>query len=383
MKISPVEPAASATTQPPALRPRSIRGAALGFCAMVLAPLALAAAYFYWIAADRYVTEFRYSVRSGALLHQNDSGLGGMVGASAGLVFASDSFVLENYLSSIEAMTNVEARLPLREMLGRDGGDPVRRFDPAAAEEDMIAFWRAAVRPRFDAITGVTTVEVRLFTPEDSRAVAEALVVDLRRIIDSLSADARDQMLAYVEAEYARVSSDLNRAREAIEAFRRANLIISPTEEVTIGADIIGALSSRLAERRVEQRTLMSQTPNSPRIPTVERQIRSLEEQLEFEVARRGGENDTDALPRQLSSFDELQNTYQIARDTYVATLQLKQAAEAAATLRSAELVVFVPPRSARVATLPDRPLELLKVFGVALAFWLIGRILLASFRTQ
>ena len=369
-------------TAAPTLAPRSYRGPVLGFLAMVVAPVTLAAVYYYGVAADRYVTEFRYSVRGGAALQQEDRGPGGAIGSSAALVFASDSFVLEDYLTSGEAFVNVEARLPLREMLDRDGGDPIRRFDPNAPVEELIDFWRAAVAPRFDAITGVTSVEVALFAPEDAEQVAQALVAELRRIVDSLSAEARAEMLRYVNAEFDRAAGDLERARREIETFRRANQVISPTEQVTIGADIIGALSSQLAQRTVELRSLRRQAPNAPRIPALEREIRSIEEQLELEIARRGGE-DGAALPSQLTSFDELENAYLIARDTYVSTLQLKQAAEANATLGQAELVVFVPPRAATMSTVPDRPLELLKVFAIAFMTWLVLRILLASLSTQ
>ena len=384
----PVEttgPAARQHAAPGALPRRSWRGPLLGLLASVLLPTALAGWYYYGIAADRYVTEFRFSVRGGALTQQSDEGLGGALGGSGALVYAGDSFVLSDYLHSLEAMESIERSLPLREMLGRDGGDPLRRFDPDAPAEDLEAFWRNAVRPRFDVVRGITTVEVSLFEPTDSLRVAEALVENLREIVDGLSGNARLELLAFANAEYERVSTELERARAAIEAFRRENRLITPTEQVSIGAEIIGALSSRLAEKHVELRSLIEQSPSSPRIAVVSREIESLQEQLEAEVSQRAGQAeaaDADALPSQLTSFDELENAYLIARDTYVATVQLRQQAEAAAALRRAELVVFVPPRLAKSAIEPNRPLALLKVFGATLALWVIGRVLWASFRT-
>lgn len=367
------------------LKPRPVLGALLGFAAAVLLPVALAAGYFYGIAADRYVTEIRYSVRSGAAMQRGEDSVGGALGSGAALVFASDSFVLANYLRSREALLNVESVLPIREMLARDGGDPLRRFDINAPVEEVLPFWRAAVAPRFDALTGITTVEVTLFTAEDAEAVGVALVRELRRIVDSLSAEARAEMLAYVNSEFSAAARNLDSARDAIEAFRRANRVITPTEQVAIGAEIISALSSRLAERLIEMRSLRQQTPNSPRISAIQRDIRSIEEQLRIEIARRGGEeNDgADALPGQLASFEELESRYQIARDMYISTLQLRQSAEANAALGRAELVVFVPPRGAVTATQPDRAMEVLQVFVAALLLWVIVRILLASFRTQ
>jgi capsular polysaccharide transport system permease protein len=365
------------------LRSRSFVGAALGFVAMVAVPTLLGALYYYGIAADRYVTEFRYSVRGGAMM-QDGGGGGGVLGGGGALIFAGDSFVLEDYLASAQALLDVETHAPVRDWLGRDGGDPIRGYRPDLPLEDLVEYWIAAIDPRFDAVTGITTVSVTMFTPEDARRVGAALVEELTRIVDSLSRQARTQMLDYVNAEFESAAADLQAAREAIEAFRRTNRMISPDEEVTIGSSIMATLNNQLTERTVELRALRERAPNSPRIPALEGEIASLQAQLAQELEQRGGSGERGpALPAQLTSFDELQNAYAIARDTYVSTLRLKQEAEAAATLGQAELVVFVPPRRADVSTAPRRAVETLKLFGVAFAIWLILRIFLASLRTQ
>ncbi|SEA65397.1 hypothetical protein [Rubrimonas cliftonensis] len=363
------------------IRPRSYLGAAIGFFALVIAPTLFAGIYYYTVAADRYVTEVRYSVRGGAMMP--GGGGGGMLGGGGGLIFAGDSFILEDYLASAQALVDIEAHVPIRAILARDGGDRVRGYDPEAPLEDLLGYWRAAVSPRFDAVTGITTVSVSLFHPEDAQAVGAALVTELRRIVDSLSEQARTEMLDYVEREYRRAERELDDARAAIETFRRANRIISPDEEVSIGSTIIASLSGQIAERTVTLRALRERARNSPRIPVIEGEIASLEAQLRNELAQRAGEEGGGALPEQLTSFEELRSAYEIARDTFVTTLGLKQEAEAAATLGQAELVVFVPPRAADIATEPRRMLETLKAFGAAFAAWLILRILLASLATQ
>lgn len=363
------------------IRRRSFRGALFGFVLMVGVPTALAAWYFFGVAADRYVSEIRYSVRSGAMMPPGE-GAQTMFGGASALIFAADSFVLSDYIDSVQAVVDIEARLPLREMLGRDGGDPVRRYDPSLPVENLLPFWSAAVHSAYDAVRGITVVEIAMFTPEDAEAVGRALVEQLERIVESLSEDARNQTLRFVNAEYERATVELERAGLAIEEFRRANQIISPTEEVEIGAGVLATLSAQLAERRVELRTLRNRTANSPRIPVIEREVRALEDQMEAELERRAGQQDA-ALPGQLTSFEALENAYVIARDTYVSTLALRQEAEANATLGQAELVVFVPPRLPTHSLRPDRPLEVLKVFAIAFAAWLVLRILLASLRAD
>lgn len=367
---------------PSALPRRSPWPATLGFLVCVAAPTLLAATYWWGIAADRYVTEIRYSVRGGATL-SDPEGKGGVLGGSGALVYAADSFVLEDYVSSVAALKDLDERVALRAMLGRDGDDPIRRYDPDAPLEDLLTYWEGATDVYFDATTGITTLTVSMFTPEDAEAAGEALVAELKAMIDGLSAESRQQMLQYIytELDFAREALDTTRAD--IEAFRRSNQVISPADDATLGSTIIATLTQRLADRRVELRALIDRTPGSPRIPVLRNEIEALDAQLRSEIERRGGgeAQTAQSLPSQLSNYEELQSAYEIARETYVNTVKLKQQAEAYATLGQAELVVFVQPRAPTLSTAPNRLLETAKVFGLTLAVWLIARILLASIR--
>ena len=262
------------------LKKRSYTGAVLGFLLVVVAPTLIAAYYYMTIHVDRYVVELRYSVRGGAMLQAaGESGL--TQGATGALVFAADSFVLEDYIASVQAFEDIERRLPdLRQMLGKDGGDPIRRYDPDLPAEDMLPFWQGAVRPRFDAITGITTVDVSFYTPEDAQAVATALVSDLNELADSLSRDARTEMLTYVNDQFNLAVEELRGARSAVEDFRRQNRTFSPDEEVTAESRISAELSQQLTEKRLELRTLRQRAPNSPRLPTLRDEIDALQAQI-------------------------------------------------------------------------------------------------------
>lgn len=368
--------------QRPRLAPRSIRWPLLGFLLCVIVPTGLAAGYFWGIAVDRYVTELRYSIRGGAALGATDP-LGTALGATPGLAFAGDAYVIEDYLVSAQAITDLEARLPLREMLGRDGGDPLRGYDPNAPLEDLLVFWRNAIDVRFDVVTGITIVEVSAFAPDDAQLLGKALVDMMRVLVDQLSQEARTETLAYVDSEFSKAETRLTDASNAIEKYRRTNEVVSPTDEAQLGSSVIAQLTNTLTELRVRLRSLRQNTPNSPQIATVQDRIASLQAQIATERRRIGAGGDTGgALSGQLMDFERLQNEYAIAKENYVSTLQLRQQAQANATLNQVQLVVFVPPRLPHLAQAPDRPGEVMKIFGLAFVLWLVGRILLASLRT-
>lgn len=350
---------------------------------MVVGPTLLARHYYFDVAADRFVTEFRYSVRGGAAM-PDASDSGGVIGAASSLVFAGDSYILEDYLQSAQAVVDVAARLPLDTMLALDGDDPVRQYVPGSSAEEMLRYWLDAVSVNFDAVTGISTVRVSLFTAEDAYAVARSLVETLDQIVNSLSANARREALAYVDETFRQSEATLAQARMAIAEFRRENRIVSPTEQAEIGSEIISTLSNDLAQFRVRLRSLRQQAPASPQIAMLEEKIDSVEEQLvvEFDL-RGGGAGEEAALPNQLSDYEELENAYQIARDTYVNTADLMHRARADMVLREAQLVVFVPPRQPFHASEPKRVTETMIVFGIVFMAWLMLRILLAGLRTQ
>ncbi|MEL6197644.1 MAG: hypothetical protein AAFT19_07345 [Pseudomonadota bacterium] len=425
----------------PAAVPRRRFGWAIaGFFAFVVLPTAAAGWYWTAIAADRYVSSLRYAIRGGAAPDQPEGRLSLASPALAGA--QAEGFILEDFLRSDAAVAALEERLPLRAMLGRDGGDPVRRFDPAMAREDLRAFWNAALALHFDMVTGITAVEVRLFRPEDSLAVAGVLVEILRDLVDQLSERQQAQMLAYVEREFHAAGLRLQQSLDAIEAFRRRTLTVSPTDEAALNAAMIARLTEERTGLEVRLRTLRETVPNSPQIPRLSEQMAALQAQIAstramvggagtapaalvgggspqpapqpappgawaagdgsawlpspavaaepgatLDVARPGGTSAEraltgGALPHRLTTFERLQNEYQIALDSYVTTLALRQEAQASATLGQVHLVVFVPPRSATTATAPDRIGSVAMVFGVAFICWVIARILLASLRT-
>ncbi|MEO1533095.1 MAG: hypothetical protein AAFU72_13090 [Pseudomonadota bacterium] len=365
---------------PPLKMPkRSYVWAVLGFLLFAAGPALAAAWYYYEVAADRYVTGLRYAIRGGPGVEGQDGGSVQGAGFAAAL---SDGFILEDFLRSEAALAELEARLDLRAMLGRDGGDPVRAYDAGMPPEDLLAYWNAALGLRFDVLTGITHLEVRLFHPEDSLAVAEALVSMLDALVDRLSEQQQNEMLAYVNGEYAQAERRLKDTLDAIEAFRRRTLTVSPTQEAELNTATIAQLTSELTGLRVRLRTLIETVPNSPQIRRLREQIQSLEAQIANTRATVGGARSGSALPVQLTDFERLQNEYQIALDSYIATLGLQQQAQAQATLGRAHLVVFVPPRQALTATAPDRPVEVLKIAVAAFLLWVMGRVLLAALRT-
>lgn len=356
---------------------RSYRWAILGFIAMVLLPTALAGWYYSFVAAERYVAEFRYAVRTGIVSEEGDAAGGGLTNPGA-LLGAQDSFILENYLTSFRAMLDIEADLPLREMLGRDGDDPVRRYRADLPPEDLLRFWQNAVSVHFDLISGITTVRVSLYRPEDAEAVADALILHLRLVVDSLSDEAQRETKAYVAREVQDARSALDARNKEIELFRSQNRMFSPEANTSQTEALLLELLQQ--ELQINQ-TLDQLVAGSPQRPAMLERLRKVRDQIREQRDRLGGGEDED-LPERLNEFDRLVSEQEIAKINLTSSEELKRESLAAMTLGQMQLVVFVPPALPIIPTEPERLLEILLVALVCFCIWLVLRILLASLRT-
>ncbi|MEM7505810.1 MAG: hypothetical protein AAF415_03615 [Pseudomonadota bacterium] len=365
--------------EPIELPKRSYFWSIAGFCLFVLAPVVLATWYYFSVAADRYVSEFRYAVRAGTLGSGSDAAGGGSLSDPSALLAAGDSFILEDYIVSARAMVDLAERVPLREMLDRDGDDPVRAYSPDLPPEDLLDFWRSAVSVRFDVITGISVVRVQMYRPEDSKMVADALVDMLRVLVDQLTENAQAEMLTYVASEVRDARLLLDENRNNIELFRRENRMFSP--DVTTGQteELIAELRGQISEITTQ---LDSLPIDSPRRPVLLDRIRSLDRQIADERSKAGGKSGDGELSEQLNQFERLENEYQISLDSYISALELQRESRATATLSQVQLVVFVPPPEPILPTQPERWWEVLIIALIAFAIWLIGRIFLASLRT-
>src|SRR5579884_1441191 len=153
-------------------RPRPFaerRGAlllALSFLLMVVIPVAVAAVYYLFVAADQYVVEFRFGVRG---LEPAPIGLGAPWSAS--LVpspIASDSYAVVQYIESRAIVDALGLRIDLKAIFSRPAADWVDRLRTKAPIVELVHNGRGQVVAAYEATDRSGTVTVRAFATRDS-----------------------------------------------------------------------------------------------------------------------------------------------------------------------------------------------------------------------
>ena len=358
-------------------------GAILGFLILFVMPVSIAGAYLWGMAADQYSTEFRFSVRRSQPVRLAPPGEGGsMAAAFAGapaIAMLHDGQVVVQYLRSRQAMDDVAATVNLQNVYSRASDDEWARLNANLPAEERLRHWRRFVEPRFDLTSGVVTVEVSAFTPEESLVVARAALAAAEKLVDSMTARARGDAVGFAEGAARDSATALELARQRLAAHRNEVSVLSPA--LAAGADV--GLEARLRETLAESRgqlavmTRRFVTPDAPQLRSIQDRIAVIESELRMVAGRMAGPASEGSTSRaSLASVSVTQSSLEtderIAVSAHERAVIALTAARAEAAQQSVYLDSFVRPALPDSARYPIRYWVMLQVIAGALGAWLI-----------
>ena len=167
----------------------------VAFVLMVALPMALGGIYYFFIAADQYVAEFRFGLRSAEPV-RSDPGLLLQAGAAPSQI-GLDSYVVVQYIASRAIVDDLSKTLDLQQMFSTARADWPARLHLPAPVEDLVTYWRGQVDAFFDPADGTIVVKARAFAPEDALKLAQGILVSSERLVNDLSARARSDARGY------------------------------------------------------------------------------------------------------------------------------------------------------------------------------------------
>ena len=366
----------------PIPRARRRRLGWLSFMIVVLVPAVIAAAYYFLIAADQYVAEFRFALRS-AEPERRDPSLF-LQEAIAPSPIGVDSYVVVQYLASRAIIDDLSATIDLRQLFARSDADWPARLDLAVSIEELVRYWKGQVDAFFDATNGTIVVRARAFTPEDALTLARGILTCSERLVNDLSARARRDALRNAESEVGRAEKRLKAALTRLREFRDQEGIIDPRKTADATVALAGRVRDELVRTDTELATLKHyMRGDAPSIRMLEARVQSLEAQrraVESEVT------DTEktrsaALSGVMGSYEQLESERTFAENTYQHALQALDRSRINADRQQVYLATFVQPTLPEEALYPRRLQSFAVASGVAFVGWLIGAFILQSIR--
>jgi capsular polysaccharide transport system permease protein len=353
----------------------------LSFLLCVAAPVALAAAYYGLIAADQYVAELRFGLRSAEPVPGDALSL--FAGAApTGTRF--DSYAVVQYLESHAIVDDLDRRLDLRRIFSRPQADWLARLHRPAPIEALVKYWRGQVDAYYDAGDGTVTVRVRAFTPQDAFALARAIAAASERLVNDLSQRARRDSLSDAETAVARSRARLEAALLHLREFRDRVGVIDPRRAAATSAALAASLHEELVRDDAKLATLRTYLrADAPSVRFLEARIHALDDErrsVEGRITTPGGAQ-PDALSRVMASYDEFDSERRFADAAYRRALAALDRAREEADRQQVYLAGFVPPTLPEEALYPHRLGAVGIVFVIAFALWAIGGLIVQSVR--
>ncbi len=372
-------------------QPRARRrfGGLLGISAVIVIglPTLLGSLYFGLIAADQYVTEFKFTVRGAQQAPAPKdamSTLTGMPGGSGGLETMQDATIITDFITSRQGYQDVQSNIDARKLFADPRADFIARLNPEIPIERMERYWTKMVDARLDQLTGIVTVDVRAFGPEESLALANGVIKSADNMVNTLNAQAENDLVKQSAQDLDQAEDRWRSTQAELLKYQQEFQVIDPSKAVDAVAAISADLFGQLNQLKT-QYTAMSAylAPNSAQIQMLRDQIKALEAQIP-----KVGESapDTRALarnaaPEALAKFQSIQLHASFAGQALTQALNALVRAHELAAERQIYLAIFVKPTLAESSLYPNRLSSVFIIFLAAGAAWCLSVFVLYTVR--
>lgn len=351
-----------------------------GFLAIVVAPTLLLSAFLYGVVADQYESEAHFVVRGAQQSGGSASGLGQLLGLNVNSTAAENHSIVD-YLLSHDAVDAVGHKMNLAAMFRRPEADIFSRLRSERPQrEELLRFYREMVHVSFDGESGITILSVRGFRPEDSEALAQALLALGEARVNSFNQRALVDGLAAARAQLNEAESQVAVLQGQVTGFRERRGDADP--ERTAGAQIglVAQLQGQLAQARAQMASMAGAiSRSSPQYVAMARQVSALEAQVGAAQGRLAG--GSGSVANSLGSYEGLKLRQEFAAKRYEAAAAALEASRDQALRQQLYVVRVVEPNLPEKSLYPKR----LKLIGTVLAALLllygIGWLILAGVR--
>jgi capsular polysaccharide transport system permease protein len=274
---------------------RLFRSINIWFWAVVGLPTLVAGVYYFGIASDLYLSEARFVVSSPKGVQTNP--IGALLQSSGLSRATDDTAAVQDFIMTRDAVRKLEKNNDLRTIFSRPEGDFVTRFPGIMFwRHDFEALYRSYehfVSVETDTTTGVTTLSVKAYRPEDAHLMASALLTYSEQLVNELNERARRDALDMANSEVDRAEKRIAQIQDALTAYRIQQKMLDPKSASMGVLELIQQMNSALANARTQLGELLNNSPNSPQIPLMKTRIAQLDKLIAEERAKLSGQSDS------------------------------------------------------------------------------------------
>ena len=349
------------------------------FMVAVAAPTVVSALYYGLWAAPLYLSETQFLVRT---VEGNQLGggsvLGGLLQAFGVSRSDDDSNAVISYLQSRDAVSGLEAALPLRKIYAREEADAPARFPrPFFGNSFERLYWYYGDRVTVisDQDTGIITIQAEAFRPEDAQAIARQLMTQAEALVNAMNARLEANTVRTAEAAVAEAEKLVLSAQEDIDRFRNAELVVDPTQNAVAQLGTITSLSSQVDQVLAQIQANNRLSPSNPTTAALKAQADGLSAQIASEEKALAGSHV--AVSSKVSVYEGLTLLRSLADASLATARQSLDAARTDARRQHVFVEEIAAPNLPDYPTKPQSLQSVATVFAISLAglsiLWLMS----------
>lgn len=365
------------------------RGAALlgwvrthrNWCLIVIAPTVLIALYYYLVAADQYESEAHFVVRTSDTQPSMPSGLGQALTLVGGASSERDALLVADYLKSHDAVAALQSRIGLIERFRRPEADIVSRLWSAhPTPERLLKYFNSKTDVDVSTETGIATLKVRSFRPEDSYRIVRELIQLGEGRVNTLNRRNYANAVAMSQRQVSEAEANLAHVQGQITQFRRDERDFNPQVTGTSRTGMVTQMQGQLAIARAQESSMAAVlSPNSPQLIATRQRVAALSRQVNAETAKlsQGPGN----VASGMGAYEEIKIRQELAGKRFEITSAALQRAQEDARRQQLFVVPVVDANMPVRALYPERTKIVVTAFLALLLTYGIGWLIAAGVR--
>ena len=350
------------------------------FLLTVLVPTLIATIYFGLIASDVYISESRFVVRSPQ--RQTPIGIGALLQGAGFSRSQDDTFSVQDFMLSRDALRNLDAKLGIFKMFGDSQIDRLSRFaglDPDKSFEALHRYYQKHVVVNLDSASSISSLRVSAYTSDDAFKMNEMLLNMGESLINQLNERGRQDMIRFAASEVAVAEASTKAAALALSGYRNEKSIFDPERQSALQLQQISKLQDELIANKMQLAQLQLLSPSNPQIASIQKRSQTLEAAMNAEMGKVAGNGSS--LTTKSADYERLVLERGFAEKQLGGALASLEQARNEAQRKQLYLERIVQPSKPDVAVEPRRLRAILTTLILGLIAWGILNILLAGVR--
>lgn len=351
------------------------------FLLTVVVPTLTGIVYYGLIASDVYVSEARFVVRSPE--RQQQSSLFSALLQGTGFSRAQDdTYAVHDFILSRDALTELNKSDYVVHAFSSSKADFFNKFpgiDRDRSFEALYKYFQRHVQVDYDTASSISTLQVRAYSADDARHIAESLLEMSEQLVNRLNERARRDLVGSAAREEAVAEQRAKNAAAALSRYRDTATVFDPERQSLLQLQQVTNLQSSLLESEAQLQQLRSLTPKNPQIPALETRVKSLRDAIGQNVA--SVSNGKSSLSGKASQYAMLQVEQSFAERQLASAMAALENARNEANRKQLYLERLVQPNYPDIAIEPKRLRSVAVVFVLGMIAWGILSLLLAGVR--